>query len=95
MQLKRQNLLFPKAQEALERLGENIRLARRRRHITAKMMAARANVSVMTLRAIERGSASVSMSHYLSVLFCLGMHGDIARVAADDRVGRDLQDAVL
>lgn len=93
--MKRQNLLFPKAQAALKQLGENIRLARKRRHITADLMSKRANLSLVTLRAIERGAASVSISHYMSVLFCLGMHADIAKVAADDKVGRDLQDAEL
>lgn len=93
--MKRQNVLFPKAVEALRRLGENLRLARRRRKITAKMMAERANLSLVTLRAIERGSASVAMSHYLSVIFCLGFLDDVAKVAADDVLGRDLQDAAL
>lgn len=93
--MKRQNVLFPKAVEAARRMGENLRLARRRRKITAKMMAERANLSLVTLRAIERGSASVAMSHYLSVIFCLGFLDDIAEVAANDVLGRELQDAAL
>ena len=54
--MKRQTRLFPKAVVALERLGENIKLARRRRGITSALMAERADMSLMTLRAIERGS---------------------------------------
>ena len=61
--MKRQNVLFPTADRVLRTLGENLRLARRRRKITAQMMAERANLSLMTLRAIERGSPSVAMSH--------------------------------
>jgi len=93
--MKRQNVLFPKAANALKALGENLRLARKRRKITAQMMAERANMSLMTLRSLERGSPNVAMSNYMSVIFCLGFQDDIAKVAANDVLGRDLQDAEL
>ena len=93
--MKRQNVLYPKAAKALMTMGENLRLARRRRKITAKMMSERANLSVMTLRAIERGSPYVSMCNYMAVVACLGFQGDVAAVAANDALGRDLQDAEL
>ena len=93
--MKRQNVLYPKAAKALVRLGENLRLARRRRKITATMMSERANMSVMTLRAIERGSPHVSMCNYMAVVACLGFQDDIAAVASNDVLGRDLQDAAL
>lgn len=93
--MKRQNILYPKAQKALAALGENLRLARRRRKITAKMMAERANISLMTLRSIERGVAQVSMCNYMAVIACLGFQEEIAAVAANDPLGRDLQDAAL
>ena len=93
--MKRQKRLFPKALTALARLGENIKLARRRRGITSALMAERANLSLMTLRAIERGSPKVAMGNYMSVLFCLGMQDDMAQVAATDVQGRDIQDAQL
>lgn len=93
--MKRQNKLFPKATTALRTLGENLRLARRRRKITAAMMAQRANLSVVTLRSIERGSPTVAMSNYMAVIFCLGFQDDVAKIAADDAIGRTLQDAEL
>ena len=93
--MKRQTRLFPKAVVALERLGENIKLARRRRGIKSALMAERADMSLMTLRAIERGSPKVAMGNYMSVLFCLGMQDDMAQVAAADLQGRDIQDARL
>ena len=95
MPMKRQNVLYPKAQKALATLGENLRLARRRRKITAKMMAERANISLMTLRSIERGVAQVSMCNYMAVIACHGFQEEIAAVAANDPLGRDLQDAAL
>lgn len=93
--MKRHNVLYPKAQKALEALGENLRLARRRRKITARMMAERANLSLMTLRSIERGLPHVSMCNYMAVIACLGFLNDIAAVASNDVLGRDLQDAAL
>lgn len=93
--MKRQNYIYPKAAQALQRLGENLRLARRRRKITAKMMAERANLSLMTLRALERGAPQVSMANYVAVIACLGFQDDVAAVAANDVLGRDLQDAAL
>ena len=93
--MKKQNVLYPKAAKALKRMGENLRLARRRRKITASMMAERANMSLMTLRSLERGSAHVSMCNYMAVISCLGFQDDIASVAANDVLGRDLQDAAL
>ena len=59
------------------------------------LMAERANMSVMTLRAVERGSPHVSMGNYMAVVACLGFQDDVARVASDDVLGRDLQDAAL
>ena len=93
--MKRQTKLFPKAVKALERLGENIKLARRRRGITSALMAERADMSLMTLRAIERGSPKVAMGNYMSVLFCLGMQDDMSVVGAADVLGHDLHDAKL
>ena len=93
--MKRQNVLYPKAAKALIRLGENLRLARKRRKITAGMMAERANMSLVTLRALERGSPHVAMCNYMAVIACLGFQEDIANVAANDVLGRDLQDAEL
>lgn len=93
--MKRQNVIYPKAQKALKTLGENLRLARKRRKITSKMMAERSNMSLMTLRSLERGESQVSMANYMAVIACLGFQDDIAKVAADDVLGRDLQDAAL
>ena len=93
--MKRQTILFPKAQKALKRLGENIKLARKRRGITSFLMAERADMSLTTLRAIERGSPKVAMGNYMSVLFCLGMQDDMIRVGETDELGRSIQDALL
>ena len=91
----RKTLLMPKARKSLEILGQNLKLARIRRRISAAMMCERACVSHATLTAIEQGKPSVSMAGYMSVLFCLNMHTDMEKVAADDVRGRELQDLQL
>lgn len=91
----KKTLLMPKARESLSIFGQNLKLARIRRRITAAMMCERAGISHATLTAIEQGKSSVSMAGYMSVLFCLNMHKDIEKVAADDILGRELQDLQL
>ena len=91
----RKTLLMPKARKSLEILGQNLKLARIRRRISAAMMCERAYVSHATLTAIEQGKPSVSMAGYMSVLFCLNMHRDMEKVASDDVLWRELQDLQL
>lgn len=88
-------ILLPKAAKSLQILGQNLKLARIRRRISAAMMCERAGVSHATLTAIEQGKPSVSMAGYMSVLFCLNMHADVEKVAFDDVLGRELQDLQL
>ena len=85
----------PALKRLLEELGENIRLARLRRRLSAQIVAERAGMSRTTLRAIEKGEAGVTLGAYANVLHCLGLEKDLARMARDDVLGRKLQDAGL
>ncbi len=91
----KKTILLPKAVKSLQILGQNLKLARIRRRISAAMMCERSGVSHATLTAIEQGKPTVSMAGYMSVLFCLNMHADIEKVASDDVLGRELQDLQL
>lgn len=92
LQVMRESTIFPTVQNILTELGENIKLGRLRRKLSAEQVAERANVSRKTLYSIEKGSAGVSMGNYAMVLFVLGLEKDILKLAADDELGRKLQD---
>lgn len=86
---------MPTAEKVLKELGENIKLARKRRRLTTMQAAERAGIARSTLQLIEKGAPGVAMSAYLQVLFVLGLEKDLLLVAANDPLGRKLQDAGL
>ncbi len=91
----RKQIVFPKYQKVLEQLGENIRLARKRRSLTTIQVAERAGIDRTTLYHIEKGNGSVSISAYFNTLRVLGLQNDFLKLAADDEYGRKLQDLSL
>ncbi len=91
----KKTILLPTAEKILKALGENIKLARKRRRLTGMQVAERAGIARSTLQLIEKGSPGVAMSAYLQVLFVLGVEKDLLLVAANDPLGRKLQDAGL
>jgi len=92
---KKKIVLLPKTRRILDQLGENIKLARLRRNLSAELVAQRADISRPTLTAIEQGSPTVSIGSYLLVLQALGLEKDFLIIAKDDELGRKLQDAQL
>ncbi|NHM04774.1 helix-turn-helix transcriptional regulator [Flavobacterium sp. TWA-26] len=94
MNTKKQ-VIFPKYNLLLEKMGENIKLARKRRKLTTVQVAERANISRSTLYLIESGNPSVAMGGYFNVLRVLGLQDDFLKLADDDTLGRKLQDIEL
>jgi transcriptional regulator with XRE-family HTH domain len=90
------NLPIP-VQRALQKLGQDISDARRRRRISTSLMAERAGISRTTLNKVEKGSSTVSMSSYATVLFVLGMIDKLKDIAdvMHDLTGRELADEAL
>lgn len=88
-------ILLPKHARLLEGVGENLRLARLRRRLSGSQVSERASISRSTLYQLERGDPSASVGNLLRVLIALGLEKDLTALAADDLLGRKLQDAGL
>ena len=75
------------ATHALQKLGRDLALARRKRGISTADMASRLFVSRDTLWRLERGDSSVAIGTLATALFVLLLHGrlaDLAAPASDD-----------
>ena len=78
---------------ALNRLGANIALARKRRGLQQQELAAKAGTTHVTLRRVERGSPTTSVGAYLVVLWAMGLDTEFADLASPDRdeVGKQFE----
>ncbi len=94
MKTKKQ-ILYPKHQIILEQVGENIKLARKRRKFTTSQVAERASITRKTLYEIEKGNPKVAFGSYFNVLRVLGLQDDFLKLASDDILGKKLQDIEL
>lgn len=93
---KKTIVIMPQTEKILEQMGEQIKLARLRRKLSAELVAERAGISRATLWSIEKGSPSVAMGMYAATLHALnGMDKDLLLIAKDDEFGRKLQDLEL
>jgi predicted DNA-binding transcriptional regulator YafY len=73
--------LPPQALAALEQLGENLALARRRRKEPLRAWAARLGVSVRTLQRMEAGEPGVGMGVYATALWLMGRVNALPQLA--------------
>ena len=82
---------------ALAGLGTDLQRARKRRRLTAAMVAERAHIARPTLRRVERGDPRVSLGIYATVLWVLGLGERIGRLAAieTDTVGLSMENERL
>ncbi|MEO7066741.1 MAG: helix-turn-helix domain-containing protein [Rhodanobacter sp.] len=92
---KRTPPTHPQAQRQITALGQRLRAARLRRNMTQPALAERVGVSVPTIGKLEDGNASTSLATALRVLTVLGLAADIDLLAAQDTLGRSLQDSEL
>jgi transcriptional regulator with XRE-family HTH domain len=91
----RKQILFPKHQRIFDQVGENIKLARKRRGFTTLQVAERAGIHRATLYQIEKGNPRVAFGAYFNVFRVLGLQDDFLKLAVDDVFGRKLQDLKL
>ena len=90
---KKAPVIMPQTRNILEQMGEQIKLARLRRKLSAQLVAERAGISRQTLNSIEKGTSTVTIGAYAAVLHALNnLDADLLLVAKDDELGRKLQD---
>ena len=88
--------ILPGTEEILKTMGEQIKLARLRRSLSAELVSERAGISRASLRKVEKGDPSVAMGIYAAVLHALNnFDKDLLLVAKDDELGRQIQDLNL
>ena len=88
--------ILPGTEEVLRTMGEQIKLARLRRNLSAELVAERAGISRASLWKVESGNPACAMGIYAAVLHALNnMDRDLLLVARDDEMGRKLQDMKL
>ena len=88
--------ILPGTEEILKTMGEQIKLARLRRSLSAELVAERAGISRASLWKVEKGDPSVAMGIYAAVLHALNnLDKDLLLIAQDDELGRQLQDLNL
>jgi transcriptional regulator with XRE-family HTH domain len=72
-------------EEALVRLGRNIRTARLRRRLTREDLAGRIGISRQVLAQIEKGKPTTAVAAYLGAMWALGLLNQLKDVADPDR----------
>ena len=92
---RRTPALLPRLSRLLSSVGENIKKARLRRAYSSETVAQRAGITRKTLYRVERGDPAVALGVYARVLQALRLENDLDAIAADDALGRKLQDASL
>jgi transcriptional regulator with XRE-family HTH domain len=84
-------------ERAIRKLGSDISLARRRRHISQTSLAERMGASLSTIRRMEKGDARVPIHFFARALHVFGEIGALERLldTANDDIGLTLMDEQL
>ena len=87
--------ILPALERILRGVGDKLKAARLRRRYSADMVAQRAGIARATLFRIEQGDPGVAFGNYARVMQALRLEKDLNLLAADDELGRKLQDAEI
>ena len=79
-----------KVQKNLKLMGEQIKLARKRRKLSLSAIAERAQCAQLTLMRVEKGEPTVSIGIYARILYALGLDDDLLLIAQKDKAGSAL-----
>lgn len=84
-------------ERAIRKIGSDISLARRRRHISQESLAERTGASISTIRRLEKGDMRVPIHFLARVLHVFGEIDALANLldTAQDEIGLTLMDEQL
>lgn len=84
-------------ERAIRKLGHDLSLARRRRHISQASLAERMGASLSTIRRMEKGDARVPIHFFARALHVFGEIAALERLldTANDDIGLTLMDEQL
>jgi transcriptional regulator with XRE-family HTH domain len=80
--------------DQLQKLGRNITVARKRRRLSMREMAARMMVNLKTVQRLEKGDPAVGMGILMTALWILGMHRRIGDLVAPESDTAGLQEDI-
>ena len=74
--ISKKTILLPKHRKIFEQIGENIKLARKRRKLTTAQVSERAGIHRATLYRIEKGDPGVAIGLYFNVFRVFNLQDD-------------------
>jgi transcriptional regulator with XRE-family HTH domain len=89
--------LPPPVERAIRKLGSDVSLARRRRHISQASLAERIGASVSTIRRMEQGDVRVPIHFFARTMQVFGVLDALSQLidTAQDDIGLTMMDSQL
>jgi len=82
------------ATDQLQKLGRDIAVARKRRHLSMSDMAGRMMVNLKTVQRLEKGDPTVGVGIMAAALWILGMHRRLGDLVAPESDNAALQEDI-
>jgi transcriptional regulator with XRE-family HTH domain len=82
------------AVDQLQKLGRDIEVARKRRHLSMREMATRMMVNLKTVQRLEKGDPTVGIGIVAAALWILGMHRRLGDLVAPESDTTGLQEDI-
>jgi len=79
----RKAIILPKYLRMFEQIGENIKLARKRRKLSTEQVSERAGIHRATLYRIEKGDPAVAIGLYFNVFRVLNLQDDFMKLGME------------
>ena len=80
--------------DQLQKLGRDLTVARKRRHLSLREMADRMMVNLKTVQRLEKGDPAVGIGIVAAALWILGMHRRLGALAAPETDTTALQEDI-